>query len=140
LSKKSQSKKQERFDQLSYFGKNLVRRCSSQCELCESAGVSLQIYELEPVPKEPEIGHCLMICETCEQNLRSVKHMQVDHWRCLSKTMWSDVVAAKVLSVVVLKYLADNHSWAQEALEIAYLEEDVQQWVDGCSLFQNTKR
>lgn len=136
MSKKSQSKKQERLDQLNYFGKNLVRRCSSQCELCEASSVSLHIYEVEPVPKEPVLEHCLMICDTCEQNLSSAKHMQVDHWRCLTKTMWSEVDAAKVLSLSLLKYLSEKNAWAQEALEIAYVEEDVQQWVDDCLLFQ----
>lgn len=130
MSKKSQSKKQERLDQLNYFGKNLVRRCSAQCELCEAGSVSLHIYEVEPVPKEPALEHCLMICEQCEQNLNNVKRMQVDHWRCLTKTMWSEVDAAKVVAIVVLQFLADQQSWAQEALEIAYLEDDIQEWVD----------
>jgi len=136
LSKKSQGKKQERLDQLNYFGKTLVRRCSSQCELCEDSGVSLHIYEVAPIPKEPEIDHCLMICDACEQNLSSAKHMQVDHWRCLSKTMWSEVAAAKVLAIALLKHLAEKNAWAQEGLEMAYLDEDEQQWVDDCLLFQ----
>ena len=134
MSKKSQSKKQERLDRLNYFGKTLVRRCSSQCELCEASSVSLHIFEVEPVPNEPELSHCLMICQQCEQNLKYPKKMQVDHWRCLSKTMWSEVIAAKVVAIVVLEFLAADHAWAQEALEIAYIEETEQEWIAQWSL------
>ena len=130
MSKKSQSLKQERQQQLSYFGKTLVRRCAAHCELCAAGSVSLKIYEIEPVPKEPKIEHCLMICQQCEQNLASPKHMQVDHWRCLITTIWSEVSAAKITAIVLLNYLAAKHAWAQEYLEQVYLEDEEQAWVD----------
>ena len=60
--------------------------------------------------------------------------MQVDHWRCLSKTMWSEVIAAKVVALVVLQFLAADHAWAQEALEIAYIEVTEQEWIAQWSL------
>lgn len=136
LSKKLQGKKQERLQQLSLFGKDLVRRCAAHCELCASSGVSLSVYEVAPVPKEPDLAHCIMICEQCEQNIAQPKHMQVNHWRCLSTTMWSEVVAAKVTAMVILNYLAQTESWAQECLEQAFLDENEQAWVDEWQLGQ----
>ncbi len=130
LSKKSQTKKQERLQQLSLFGKNLVRRCGASCELCSASSVPLSVFEVEPVPSEPALEHCLMICELCEQNLTRPKKMQVNHWRCLSNTIWSEVPAAKVTAIVVLRYLSDQQPWAQEYLEQAYLDDEEQSWVD----------
>ena len=134
MSKKSQSKKQERAQSLSYFGKDLVRRCAAHCELCAAGSVPLSIFEVEPVPKEPQLKHCLMICELCQQNLMHPKKMQVNHWRCLTTTMWSEVMAAKIVAIVVLQYLAGDHAWAQEYLEQVYLDADEQAWVDEWSL------
>lgn len=134
MSKKQQGKKQERLQQLSLFGKDLIRRCAARCELCSSGSVALSIYEVAPIPKEPEYQHCLMLCETCVQNLAQPKHMQIDHWRCLGTTLWSEVVAAKVTAVVLLNYLAEKHPWAQEYLEQAYLEDSEQAWVNNWQL------
>jgi protein PhnA len=130
LSKKSQTKKQERLQQLSLFGKNLVRRCAAHCELCNASSVPLSVFEIEPVPSEPVLEHCLMICELCEQNLVKPKRMQANHWRCLSNTIWSEVRAAKITAVVVLTYLSAREPWAQEYLEQAYLDDEEQAWVD----------
>ncbi|MGB1239560.1 MAG: hypothetical protein ACPG4U_15180 [Pseudomonadales bacterium] len=131
---KKHGKHSERHENLNYFGKELVRRCAAHCELCASAGVSLSIFEVSPVPKEPDIAHCLMICEACESALAKPKKMDANHWRCLSTTMWSEVEAAKVTAIVVLNYLAKQHAWAQEYLEQAYLEDEQQAWVDAWQL------
>lgn len=130
LSKKSHAKKQERLQQLSLFGKDLVRRCAAHCELCAASGVPLSVYEVEPIPQEPELEHCIMICEACEQSLAKPKRIDANHWRCLSTTIWSEVLAAKVTAIVILNYLSEQHPWAQEYLEQVYLEESEQAWVD----------
>jgi len=51
------------------------------------------------------------------------------HWRILSETIWSEIPAAQVMSVRVLKHLAKSESWAQKILEDAYLEEEVEEWI-----------
>lgn len=127
---KKHNKHSERKENLNYFGKELVRRCAAHCELCAAGHVPLSIYEVSPVPQEPDIEHCLMICETCQQSLAQPKRMDANHWRCLTTTMWSEVGAAKVTAIVLLRYLAQQHAWAQECLEQAYLEESEQEWVD----------
>lgn len=127
---KKHNKQSERHHNLNFFGKDLVRRCAAHCELCGQGAVPLSIYEVPPIPKEPELKHCLMICLQCQGHLNQPKKMEANHWRCLSTTMWSEVIAAKVVAIVILQYLAKKHDWAQEYLEQAYLSEDEQAWVD----------
>ncbi|MCL6269162.1 phnA protein [Sansalvadorimonas sp. 2012CJ34-2] len=121
-------KHQERQQALSLLGKDLTRRASSKCELCEAAGVRLVTFEVPPEPKEPNIDHCLLICEECKTHLADRKHRQPDHWRCLTKTIWSELPVAKVIALRTLRELAASHSWASDALENAWLEPEVEEW------------
>ena len=121
-------KHQERQSALSLLGKNLARRARSKCELCDASGVALTIYEVAPVPSEPDFEHCIMTCDTCRQQLEHPKRMQPDHWRCLTKTIWSEVPVIQVLSLRHLRQLAEQHQWAADTLEIAYLTPEVEEW------------
>ena len=130
-------KHQERLDALNLLGKNLARRASSKCELCEASGVSLKIYEVAPVPAEPDMDHCLMTCETCREQLahfeKKPKHMTADHWRCLGKTVWSPEPAAQVMSVRILRQMSEQYPWAAEIMEHVFLEPDVEEWANTIS-------
>lgn len=125
---------QERHHGLSLYGKDLVRRCSSHCELCDAHGVKLGIYEVPPVPVEPDIDHCTMICTTCQEQIDRPKSRDNNHWRCLNSSVWSSVPAVKVLSVAMLNKIAEQEEWAQELLEQVYLEADEQEWIDKVTL------
>ena len=125
---KGLQKYQERRSALSMLGKDLARRSRSKCELCEAAGVPLTIYEVAPIPDEPDFEHCLMACDTCREQLENPKRLQPDHWRCLTKAIWSEVPAVQVLALRYLRRLADQYQWAADTLEIAYLTPEVEQW------------
>ena len=131
---KGLQKHQERVNALNYLGKDLTRRAHSKCELCEAAGVPLTAYEVPPVPAEPDMDHCLMVCKTCSDQLGFLqtkpKRVQADHWRCLGKSVWSSLPVAQVVSVRVLQQLENDHPWASEILEMVYLEPDIKSWVD----------
>ncbi|WP_075180159.1 phnA protein [Neptunomonas phycophila] len=122
-------KHHERHANLTLFGKDLVRRCAAHCELCQQSGVPLNIFEVPPVPSEPDYEHCLMICETCQTQVERPKRLDANHWRCLGTTMWSEVTAAKVTAMVILNHLAKKEAWAQELLEQAYLSEQEEAWI-----------
>ena len=121
-------KHQERLIALNALGKNLARRSRSTCELCERSGVSLSIYEVAPIPDEPDIAHCLMVCEKCFGLLSHPKQKDDNHWRCLTKTIWSPLPAAQVMAFRQLKKLAVNTHWAAEQLEQAYIDEAIAAW------------
>lgn len=123
-------KHQERQFALSMLGKNLARRARSKCELCEASGVPLAIYEVAPVPDEPDFDHCLMACETCREQLDNPKRVQPDHWRCLTKSIWSEVPAVQVLSLRYLRRFAEQHQWAADTLEIIFLSPEVEEWAN----------
>ena len=116
---------------LSRFAKELVRRSRSKCELCDKGGVQLDAYELPPLDEEPHADGCLFICETCRKQIEVPKKMIPSHWRCLNNALWSEIPAVQVMSVRILRRLElKDQQWAKELLEHAYLEPDLQAWVD----------
>ena len=127
---KGLQKHQERQSALGLLGKNLARRARSKCELCEASGVPLTIYEVAPVPVEPDIEHCLMTCDTCRGQLENPGRIQPDHWRCLTKSIWSEVPAVQVLSLRWLRQFAGQHQWAADTLEIAFLSPEIEEWAN----------
>ena len=118
---------QERKSELSSFGKNLVRRSGSSCELCGSSGIQLSIYELPPVPKDPDYDRCIFICENCLDQLDNPKNINADHWRCLNNTIWSETAVIQALSIRMLKKISIDNSWAEELLDQVYPDPEVEE-------------
>jgi protein PhnA len=104
----------------------LSSRCGGSCELCKSTDM-LQTYI---VPNSPAHGASieLALCSTCVDDINADIH-DASHWRCLNETMWSEVPAAQVMAYRLLKKL-DVNSWAQDALDMLYLEEDLKHWAE----------
>lgn len=125
---KGLDKHRQRQGALSAFGKDLARRAKSQCELCGAAGTKLVTHEVPPVGSEPEFNHCILVCETCKEQLDNPKRMQPDHWRCLNTAVWSEVPAVQVMAVATLKRLAAL-PWASELQEQLYLSPEVDEWL-----------
>ena len=129
---KGLEKHQQRYSALTQFGKDLARRCRSHCEMCNANGVSLQIFEIEPVPNDPDFEHCMMICEHCEAQLKLKPKAKLDtmHWRhCLGKAMWSEIIPVKVTAVQLLQKMSGEQEWANELLEEVYLEPEIEEWL-----------
>ena len=130
---KGLDKHKQRSDSLSYFGKDLVRRSGSHCELCDASGTKLSIHEVPPVPKEPEFEHCIFICETCKEQIEKPKTVVPDHWRCLNTSAWSQEPAVQVMSVLMLDKLIDttkDNDWMKELREQLYLPEEIESWLE----------
>ena len=120
---------QARVGALASFGKDLARRARSKCELCETSGVSLSTFEVPPVPAEPELERCLLLCDRCHEQAENPKRFEPgEHWRCLTQTMWSELPAVQVMAVRLLRKQADSQDWAREALEEIYLDPEVEEW------------
>ncbi len=116
---------------LSRFAKDLVRRSRSHCELCEKHGVKLEVYELPPLDEDPYVDGCIFICDGCRRQIVEPKKMIPSYWRCLNNALYSEVPAVQVMSFRLLKRLANhNERWAEELLEIAYLEPHIEAWAD----------
>jgi len=123
-------KHQERMAILSSFGKDLARRAKSKCEVCEAAGVKLVTYEVEPVPSEPDFERCIMVCETCHEQISEPRKFKAgEHWRCLAATVWTEVPAVQVVIVRLLKRQTATQAWARETIDGLFLDPEIEEWV-----------
>lgn len=127
---KGGEKHQARLNELSSFGKDLARRSKSHCELCDQQGAKLFIHEVAPVPKEPELSQCIFICETCQEQIKYPKRIDINHWHCLHASIWSEIPAVQVSAILMAKRIADKAPFAEELLDQVYLEEAITEWVE----------
>ena len=109
---KGRDQHQERLAMLNSFGKDLTRRSGSSCELCSAQGVKLQVFEVPPVKSDPDFEKCIFICDNCKGQIENPKTIEANYWRCLENTIWSEVSAIKVMSLIMIKKLASKESWA----------------------------
>ena len=105
--------------------KALHARSESKCELC-SATESLGVYEVPP-SSNGSADQCVLICETCREQIENLEKIDVNHWRCLNDSMWSQVPAVQVMAWRMLRCLS-SEGWAQDLLDLLYLDEETQAW------------
>lgn len=101
-----------------------LQQRSTQCELC-AATDNLAAYEVSP--SDGSADQAALLCGTCRSQLDSPDTPDAHHWRCLNDSMWSPVPAVQVLAWRMLKRLS-GESWAQDALDMLYLDDDTLAW------------
>ncbi len=106
----------------------LIARCDSKCELCASNS-ALSVYEIPPVT-EVTAEHCVMLCATCKTQIEGSAPNDANHWRCLNDSMWTPEPAVQVMAWRQLKQLSSAEAWAQDLLDMLYLEDDVREWAE----------
>ena len=103
----------------------LVERSGNKCELCGS-GEKLSVYEVQP--KSSAVGSPnILTCGVCHGLLSNDQIGDVNHWRSLSESMWSEFDAVKVTAYRLLRKMSDV-SWAQDLLGQLYLDDELQAW------------
>ena len=105
--------------------KALHARSESKCELC-GATESLGVYEVPP-GSNGSVDECILICETCREQIENPEKVDVHHWRCLNDSMWCQIPAVQVMVWRMLKRLS-TESWPQDLLDTLYLDESTQAW------------
>ncbi|WP_020410164.1 PhnA domain-containing protein [Hahella ganghwensis] len=103
----------------------LQARCNGQCELCGSDH-SLVVYSLPDSGDRSDAE--IMICSNCHDQISSGE-LDTNHWHCLTTCMWSEFPAVQVMSYRLLKKLSAE-PWAQDQLDMLYLEDDIKDWAD----------
>lgn len=104
----------------------LLQRSDSQCELC-SATQNLHVFAV--APSDGSSDQSVMICATCQEQLSEGTEQDTNHWRCLNDSMWNPNPAVQVVAWRQLtKLAAAGEIWAQDLLDMMYLEEDVKEW------------
>jgi protein PhnA len=105
--------------------KELEKRSSGQCEICKSTD-QLGIYILPP-KKDETLENAIHICEVCTNQINHLEEVDVNHWRCLNDSMWSEVSAVKVVAYRMLNRLK-KEGWPQDLLDMIYLDEEELNW------------
>jgi protein PhnA len=105
--------------------RELNKRSGSKCELC-GATENLKVYEVLPT-KKGGIDESILACSTCIDQIENAGHEDLNHWRCLNDSMWSEHTPVQVVSWRMLSRLRKN-GWPQELLEQMYLDEDTLSW------------
>lgn len=105
----------------------LKARSNTSCELCTSTE-NLVVY---PVPPTSDLSaqQSIYVCGTCLKQIEGNAELDVNHWRCLSDSMWNQEPAVQVMAYRMLHKLS-SESWAQDALEMIYLEDEVRTWAE----------
>ena len=98
----------------------LEKRSGGVCELCGSTE-GLDVLE---VGTAADADHSILACATCQEQIKSGA-LDATHFMCVNESMWSEVPAVKVMSAILLHKLE-----RQDLLEMLYLEENEQKWVD----------
>ena len=105
----------------------LFVRSESKCELC-GAGDGLGIYEVPP-SSNGSADECLLICNTCRGQIENPDTVDVNHWRCLNDSMWSQLPAVQVMAWRMLTRLRAE-GWTQDLLDMMYLEDETRAWAE----------
>jgi protein PhnA len=101
----------------------LENRAGHKCELCESTDILSSVA----LKDDKSIDSAVCVCNHCKTQVEASEYTDLNHWRCLNNSMWSEHSAVKVLSYRILNALKAE-SWASDLLEQIYLEEDDLNW------------
>lgn len=105
--------------------KELFARSESKCELC-SATEDLTVYEIPP-EADGTADQAILICATCHEQINNPDKVDVNHWRCLNDSMWSQVPAVQVMAWRMLMRLR-SEGWPQDLLDMLYLDDETLAW------------
>ena len=105
--------------------RELNKRSGSKCELC-SAAENLTAYQITPI-KKGGIDENILACSTCIHQIENPDTVDLNHWRCLNDSMWSEHSAVQVVAWRMLSRLRAA-GWPQELLDQMYLDEDTLIW------------
>ena len=103
----------------------LEARSESKCELCGTTE-RLGVYEIPPA-SDGSADRCVLVCETCREQIENPEKMDANHWRCLNDSMWSQVPAVQVMAWRMLTRIRAE-GWPQDLLDMLYLEEETLAW------------
>jgi protein PhnA len=103
----------------------LQQRSESSCELCGETK-DLSVYEVPPT-SQGNVDDCILICNTCRDQIENPDKVDANHWRCLNDSMWSQTPAVQVMAWRMLSRLR-KEGWPQDLLDILYLDEELLTW------------
>lgn len=95
----------------------------NKCDLCGS-DENVENYSVKPINTDMKQA---CICSNCKNQIEQTSDLNINHWRCLTDSMWNENPSVQVLSWRMLKRLSDE-SWASDLMDMLYLEEPILEW------------
>ena len=105
--------------------RTLNKRSGAKCELC-AATENLKVYQVLPTKKDG-LDESILACPTCVDQIENSANVDLNHWRCLNDSMWSEHVEVQVVVWRMLSRMTAA-GWPQELLAMMYLDEDTLAW------------
>ena len=99
----------------------LQERSNNSCELCKGEE-SLTVYILPPETNQV-FEKSVLLCNTCTTAIDNLESIDVNHWRCLNDSMWSEHKPVQILTWRILNTIK-NEGWPQDLLDMMYLEDE----------------
>lgn len=99
----------------------LKDRSNNTCELCGST-TDLKQYTIPPALNE-NVANTILTCNTCLNQINADAEMDINHWRCLNDSMWSEHDAVQIMAWRLLQRLR-NEGWPKDLLDMMYLDDD----------------
>lgn len=107
----------------------LNTRAEEKCELCNSTQ-SLSAMSVKG-GEEDATGN-ILACSNCTTQFSSDTELDLNHWRCLNESAWSQTPAVQVVAWRMLNRLS-NEAWAQDLLGMIYLDDETLAWAQAGS-------
>jgi protein PhnA len=117
------------FRPMNEISQALTNRSSGQCELCNGQE-AIHGYTVAP-KKDDQPQNQVALCGTCYNDLDNLN--DVNHWRCLEGSIWSQEPSVQALSRRLLARLSAQ-PWALDALNAVELSDEVQEWASYSSM------
>jgi protein PhnA len=105
----------------------LQTRSESKCELC-GATEHLGVYEVPPA-SDASADRCVLVCNTCREQIENPDKVDANHWRCLNDSMWSQVPPVQVMAWRMLTRIRAE-GWPQDLLDMLYLDDEIRAWAE----------
>jgi len=106
---------------------SIITRANGSCEICQKETPS-HIFTIHP-DKEVTEQNSVHVCENCHAPLSLQQPITSDYWTFITDNLWSEIPAVQIIAYRVLNFLK-NEAWAQDALDMMYLEDEVKQKAD----------
>jgi len=103
----------------------LRQRSDNKCELC-GALEELAVYAVPP-GEGGSGAECVLLCRACREQIEDAEKVDVNHWRCLNDSMWSQVPAVQVMAWRMLTRL-QGEGWPLDLLDMLYLDDETLAW------------
>lgn len=103
----------------------LIERSGNVCELSKSTE-KLTVFAVNPA-NSGDVSKHIYISEKCLNQIERKEKLEPEFWTFLKDSMWSEVPAVQVVAWRMLNRLK-NETWAMEALDIMYMDDDLLAW------------